>query len=270
MTISDRAAGTAMVVVGVFGVIVGLIGIVVGRQMVTELERAVDDSLALTAEALDSVADTIDVARDVVGTIQDGLGTIGDVTVEVSSSLDATQRVLGQVATATGGQLPDGLERVTGALPALVRAASAIDDALRLLSRAPFGPNYNPEVPFDEALRPLADTLTPLPDQLREVSADLELLAGSAGDLHESADALTADVERVAGDLAEADALLDRYAATASEAQAVAARSRSDLGGQSDLARVLVTLLGLAFAAGQIVPLWFGRELIIRRRTLLP
>jgi methyl-accepting chemotaxis protein len=268
MTISDRAAGTAMVVVGVFGVIVGLVGIVVGRQMVTELERAVDDSLALTGDALESVADTIDVASDVVGTIEDGLGTIGDVTVEVSSSLDATQRVLGQVASATGGQLPDGLERVTGALPALVSAAGAIDDALRLLSRAPFGPNYDPDVAFDDALRPLADTLTPLPDQLREVSADLALLSGSASALRESADELTADVERVADDLAEADALLNRYATTASEAQAVAARTRTDLGGQSDAARILVTLLGLAFAAGQIVPLWFGRELITRRRAL--
>jgi ABC-type transporter Mla subunit MlaD len=267
MKVSDRAAGTAMVVVGVFGVVVGLIGIVVGRQMVTELERAVDDSLVLTAEALDSVGATIDVARDVVGTVDDGLATIGDVTVEVAESLDATQRVLARVGTATGGQLPDGLERVTGTLPTLVSAAGAIDDALRLLSRAPFGPDYDPDVAFDDALRPLADALTPIPDQLREMSSDLGELAGSAGALRDSIDRLSGDVERVAGDLAEADVLLDRYATTATEARAVAGRTRTDLGGQSDAARLLVTLLGLAFAAGQIVPLWFGRELLTRRRA---
>jgi methyl-accepting chemotaxis protein len=173
--------------------------------------------------------------------------------------------VISQVASATGGQFPDGLQQITETLPRLVTAAGAIDDALRFLSRAPFGPNYDPDVPLDEALGPLADTLAPVPDQLRDLSANLEQLAGSAGALRDSVDRLTANVETVAGDLAEADALLDRYAATAGQAQTVAEDARADLEEQSDTARLLVTLLGLAFAAGQIVPLWFGSQLVKRR-----
>jgi hypothetical protein len=261
MRISDRAAGTAMLIVGGFGVLVGLIGIVVGRQLVTELEQSVDESLVLTTEALESVGDTIDVARRVVDTVDDALSTVGDVTTEITGSLEAAQRVLAQVASATGGQFPDGLESVTNTLPTLVGAAGAIDNALRLLSQAPFGPDYDPAVPLDDALRPLADTLTPIPDQLREISADVGELAGSAEELRDAVDRLAGNVQAVSVDLAEADALLDRYAATAGEAQTVAEDARSDLSDQSDTARLLVTLLGLAFAAGQIVPLWFGREL---------
>jgi hypothetical protein len=172
--------------------------------------------------------------------------------------------VLGQLATATGGQLPDGIESVTGALPTLVSVAGAVDDALRLLSRAPFGPNYDPDVAFDDALRPIAETLTPVPDQLRAVSADLAVLAESSGGLRDSVDELAGDLQRLEAELSEADTLLDRYATTASEAQDLAVQTREDLSDQSDSARLVITLLGLAFAAGQVVPLWFGWELIKR------
>jgi ABC-type transporter Mla subunit MlaD len=257
-----------MIGVGIFGAVVGVIGLVVGRQLVTELERSVDDSLVLTADALDSVADTVEVARSVVDTIDDGLATVGDVTAEVASSLDSTERVLGRVATATGGQLPDGIESVTDALPTLVTVAGAVDDALRLLSQAPFGPNYDPDVSFDDALRPVAETLTPVPDELRAVSSDLAALASSSATVREDVDRLADDVSAVSAELAEAKLLLDRYAETATGAQQLAARTRGDLEGQSDLARLLVTLLGLSFVAGQIVPLWIGRELL--QRPILP
>ncbi len=75
---------------------------------------------------------------------------------------------------------------------------------------------------------------------------------------------LADDVSTVSAELAEAEVLLDRYAETASGAQELAARTRGDLDGQSDLARLLVTLLGLSFVAGQIVPLWIGPELLQR------
>jgi uncharacterized protein YoxC len=270
MRFSRRTVGRVMLGVGIVNVVLALVGIIVGRQLVSELTQGVDDSLELTTEALDSTSDTIDVARAVVGTVDEGLGTVGDVVAEVGGSLETTESALARASDLTSEDVPEALDAVTGALPTLVGVAGAVDNALRLLSQAPFGPDYDPAVPFDDALRPVAETLAPLPDQLRGFSAELAALAESSGVIAADIERLSGELDDVDAQLAEASALLDRYAATADEASTLAARTRNDLDDQSDAARLLITLLGVAFAAGQVVPLWLGRELLANPEPLPP
>jgi hypothetical protein len=98
--------------------------------------------------------------------------------------------------------------------------------------------------------------MRPVPTQLRDFSADLEQARSSADDLSARLGQLQRDLRAVNVDVSESVALLDRYEATTSEAQALASRARDDLRSQARWARTLVVLLGVAFAAGQLLPLW--------------
>ena len=73
---------------------------------------------------------------------------------------------------------------------------------------------------------------------------------------------LSSDVQRLDQQLAQVSTLVDRYATTAANAQIVTAASRDNLQPSARSARIPLILLGFLFAAGQILPIWIGKELL--------
>ena len=148
-------------------------------------------------------------------------------------------------------------------MPTIESVAGTIDDALRVVSRAPFGPNYDPAKPFDEAIGELATAISPLPAQLRQLSQDFTGLGlVQPGDLH---------TVGVAGNRRAASRPATRPGRDArrplrqdGDRGAVPHRGLPGASGHTArrTARVLLLLFGLVFAFGQIVPIWLGRELM--------
>ena len=251
-----------MVIIGCVGVIVSLVAAVVGQVVIGDIETSVDDSLVQTNNALDVVLDTINLTQTVVDTVQSGVKSIGTTLTTVTSSLDQTSAAIDSSTEFIGGSLPDALDAVSNVMPTIQSVANSIDDALRFASRAPFGPNYDPAKPFDEAIGELATAISPLPAQLRQLSQDFTGLGSSSQAISTQLGSLAADVQRLDQQLGQVSTLVDRYAKTATEAQFLTAVSRTRLANSATTARVLLVLFGLVFAFGQIVPIWLGRELM--------
>lgn len=254
-SIGRRQASRILAGVGAAGVVIALVGSLIAWSFIGSSERTARRSLDLTTEAVGSVSDTIGVARTMLDSVADGLGTVEGTLGRVSTSFDATQDVLQNVAGFTNGQLPTAIETVTGVLPGLADASDAVDRALRALSRAPLGINYDPAVPFGTSVRRLSDSLTALPAQLRSLGTNLQQVSSSSGGLRTDLTALQADLATTNSRLADARALLDRYASTAEQASTLARVTRTDVHVQARNARVLAVLGGLGFAAMQVVPL---------------
>ena len=72
---------------------------------------------------------------------------------------------------------------------------------------------------------------------------------------------LAENVDLLDSQLGQVSTLIDRYSTTAAEAKLVATRSRLDLESSARGARLLLVLLGVVFALGQIVPIWLGSAL---------
>jgi hypothetical protein len=105
------------------------------------------------------------------------------------------------------------------------------------------------------------------------IADSLEGAAAELGEFAEGSDALTAELAALAGDveevrrqLAGSEALLDAYRVTTADALDLAGTTRDDLGTDLARTRLLIVLLGLTFAVGQIVPAWVGRELLVTSR----
>ena len=104
-------------------------------------------------------------------------------------------------------------------LPTIESIAGSVDRALRLLEQLPFGPSYDPEQPFDEAIANLSRAMDPLPGQLRALSGDLERVTNSAQAMSDQLAGLDREIANLDTRLTQVSRLLDRYADTASQAQ---------------------------------------------------
>ncbi len=267
MRMSRTRLGKTMVGIGCLGIVASIASIVVGQAMVGQVESSVDDSLVLTDEALHAVSDSITLTNAIVGNIQAGVGSVAATLSTVKDSVDQTSTAIADSNAFIGSSLPDALDAVGSVLPTIESVASSVDSALRALSRAPFGPNYDPDKPFDEAIADLSTAIDPLPGQLRQLSTDFDGLETSSADISSGLADLAVTVVELDKQLTEVSVLVDRYSSTTTNALRLAATSRGDLHASARETRILLVVLGLVFALGQVVPIWLGITLITEAGT---
>lgn len=267
--LSRLAVGRLLVGIGVLGLVSSLAGIVIGRALVTQTDLALERSLALTADTLVALEASITVAEETMVLVEDGLAQAETTTRDLVTTVEDGSQVLASTADLTEGRVAEGLESVEASLPALVEVASVIDTTLSALSAVPFGPSYDPEEPFDESVRQIQRSIAGVPDDLRAQAALIREAGVNLTDVGEGTEAIAADLAEIRLGLAGAVDVLSGYTVTATDASTLITETREGLGRQASMARLLVTLLGLAVAAGQIVPLGLGYALL-RRPDAVP
>lgn len=263
-TISQRAP-TMLRSIAIAGVVVAIIGTVVIWVFLGDLEDTTDRSLLIGEQATITLNETIDVAEQVLSAVDDGLvtvqatlGTLDDVLQSTAGLADAT----GSLSAA----LPATFDNIDAALATVQNLAETVDSTLSALSSLPFGPDYNPDVPFPDAIGNLRGALEPISQQLTTISAELQDFAAGSGDLNAEIDSLVADVERTRDALAGTDDLLAQYRQTTTEAGQLAAETRDNLSGSVLRMRIVLIALALLLALSQFVP-WTMASLIEERRA---
>jgi hypothetical protein len=269
--IDRRTVGLTLISIGMFGVVVSLVATVVGLRFLGHLDAALEGSVGVAADSVDALGATVELAGDTVEGITTILERTGETTRDLAGALANAEEVLLATADLSEEQLAGSLEAVEDTLPALIQVAAVIDRTLSALSVVPFGPAYDPTEPFDDSLRALQDELDGLPETLREQA---DLIRDGGGELaaaHVGTAAIADDLDDLRTTLAASGELLDRYATTTTAARELVTTDEADLGRQLVLARVLVFVLGLTLAAGQLVPLGTGWLLLrpeLARRVL--
>ncbi len=259
---SRTTVGRAMVAIGLTGILVSLIAVWVGQSVLGQVEHSIDDSLELTGEAIGAAVDSIEVTSSIVTTVQSGVRGVAATLTTVQQTISDSTGALDASTAFIAGPLPKALSSVNAVLPTIESVANSIDDALRFASRAPFGPNYDPEQPFDQAIRGLRSALRPLPGELRTLSGQFAGLTRSSAQLTSQLSTLRTNLTQLDGQLTQVSQLVERYRTTATEAKDLAERSRSNLRSDTAITRLLLVMLGLVFASSQIVPIWLGAMLL--------
>jgi hypothetical protein len=260
--VSRTTAGWVLVAIALLGLVASLGGILVGRALLTEAELALERSLTLTSDTLEGLQASITVAEDTVALVEGGLAQAETTTRTLVGTVQEGAVILEGTADLTEGRLADSLESVEESMPSLVQVAGVVDTTLRALSAIPFGPDYSPSEPFDESVREIQRGLVGVPDDLRAQAALIREAAGNLDELGEGTALIAEDLLAIREGMAGAVEVLGSYTATATEAEAMIADTRTGLGSQMGWARVLVTVLGLSVAAGQVVPLGLGYLLL--------
>ena len=257
-------APTVLRSIAVAGVLVAIIGTIVIWVFLSDLEDTTDRSLLIGEQAALTLEDTIDVAEQVLDAVDDGLLTVQS----TLSALDDVLQTTAGVAEATGSlssTLPESFDNIDAALATVERLGETVDSTLSALSGLPFGPDYDPDVPFPDAVADLRSALDPIAQDLTSISTELQNFASGSGDLTSQIDSLQSDVRRTRTALSGTDDLLAEYREATTEAGLLAAETRDQLSGSMTRMRIVLIALAALLALSQYVP-WTLAALIESRR----
>lgn len=167
------------------------------------------------------VVDDVEVATDAALV---GISSVQAVVEDIESTARSSARTLGTteelLADISDRSVPDVAETIEGAvqaMPGIIQTGRVIDRTLNALSLV--GVDYDPEVPLDQALESLRDSLAPLPQEIRDQGVLLDAAARDLSEIGEDAGSLAASLLEVRIDLLEAE---DSITATASNLEEVA------------------------------------------------
>lgn len=149
------------------------------------------------------------VADDTLTEVRATLDVVGSVTDDIGTSADETADVLEGIEGLLSERIPEALTAIEASMPALIDTAAVIDDTMGTL--AIIGVPYNPDVPFDTALREVETQLEGLPEVVAEqgssLAAIVPVVRTSGQDVARLSDHLVAIDE----DLAAAQLTLEDY-----------------------------------------------------------
>lgn len=263
---AQQRAGRVMIGVAAVGVVVALIGSIVGWQLIGQIDATTSDTLEVSVESLDSLADTIELADEVIASTTASLDAVASTLTSVSSSFDSATGVLTEFGTFAETAGPT-LQDTTTLLRQLEDVGATVDEALAAVSNLPIGLDYDPDAGLGTTLGSLADTIEPLSAQFTSTADEIGVFTDDIDGLRTDLETLNATVAQVNEDLADTDVLIEQYRVNVASARTLAQATRDDVHGDASWMRLLIVLAGINFAIGQIVPLWFGRELLHRARS---
>ena len=147
-------------------------------------------------------------------------------------------------------------------LDQLADVGSTIDTVLSTLSRVPLGPDYDPDQGFGETVDQLSADLDPLAASLGEVGEGLRSATPDLEALQDDLVRLSAEARTIRTELSGSDDLLAQYRENVAAARSLAEGTRNDIDTDLGWFRLLVVVAGVNFAFAQIVPFWEGRRLL--------
>jgi len=255
----DAKLARLFTILGAGGLIAAVLAGVLGIAVVLTAANSMDRSLEVTADAVTSADETVALAADTIGIVSESFDTLVPSADVAADAFGDAATVIGETTAVVTVDVPDALDAVLDAMPAIESAATVVDGALRVLSFV--GVDYDPEVPFGEAVGELETALADLPDQLRAQAEPLDALADDFDEFGGATAEIGDDLVALQLQLDEAERLLVAYSSTAEEATTVVADIQSDLKWQRWLMAAVVLLVALGFGAIQVVPLALAERL---------
>lgn len=255
----DARLGRTFTRIGTLGLIAALAAGTIGVVVVWSVMDSMDRSLTVTAEAVAAADETVKVAAETVAIVSDSFDTLVPAADLAAGSFGDAAGVVADSSQVVTVDVPEALESVVDAMPAIERVAGIVDTTLGAL--AFFGADYEPDVPFDQAVSEVAAAIEPLPVLLRAQADPLDQLAADFEEFGAASAVMAEDLAALQTQLDEASLLLTEYAATAADASVVVADIQDNLSWQRWLMVIGVVVLALAFASFQVVPLTLGRRL---------
>ncbi len=265
-----RTLGIVVMAVAVLTAAAGVLGAVLGLRLVAAEREAATEQLDLIEAALVATNAAVEVAgesADEIGSALDGVATTVLIT---GGALEATSELLDGVAELVGEDLPGTVESFRTAMPGLIATASTVDATLRAIDFLTID-DYDPAVPLDDAIASLDESVTGLPDDLRDQALLLRQANGTLVGVAQRMDETASDVVALRASLNRVERVMEVHAATTGAALEDLDDIRASLASDFEVARLLAIVLGVAVATSQVGSLVFGWWLLdgaIQRRPL--
>lgn len=247
-----------------------LVGGVLAALYLGNLFASFDEALEVSSEAVAAGAATIEVVDDSLKIVGDLLGSARVIGDEAEAALLNLASVTGSVVRLLEEDLPAQIDSVVVAMDGLIQTASVVDGVLTTLSFV--GVDYDPEVPLDEALIELEDSLLELKPVLAAEASRLENAETATTDLALAVGEFDFTLAQMELEVEQTGQITFRYQDLAAEAKRVIDDASVDLTTQRTLLTVLIVAASLVGAVLSSRLWWVGRlemvaSTVMSRRT---
>ena len=274
-----RLVGIVIIIIGLSGIALSVIGMTAAPRIIDTVSDNLEANLVLVSESLDTVQSTLLLAQSTITEVNSSLDTVEGTAVHLGQTLNQTQPLLDQVSTIASDEVPQSLDAIQATMPDLVQVAAAIDDTLTILNnfrideqifgipiRYDLGINYDPAVPFDESVSEIGRSMETLPDQLRDLDGYVVVASDNLTLISEDVLAISQDLDRVNGRIAELDPLLEDYLRIVVELNDSTRQTRQVILSELSTLKRITTIALAWVALSQLAPLYLGLELLLSRR----
>lgn len=243
--------------VAVLTAAVGVFGAVLGARVVSGMEDAFDRQLDLAEASLAATNDAVVASGEALEEVSSALDGAATTALIVGGALEATTDLLDEVAVLLGEDVPESIRSFRATIPGLIATASAVDATLRAVDIFTVG-DYDPEVPLDDAIAGLDESIADLPDDLAAQAVLLRQATGTIVGVSASMEQTAQDVVEVRAALTRAGRVLERQASATADALGAVDELRTEAANRFGLATLLAVVMGIALAVSQVGSFAFG------------
>jgi methyl-accepting chemotaxis protein len=274
-----RLFGLVILLVGLSGVVLAVAGWQMLPEMVQRIHANVEATLLQTSAGLDTVEASLLLAKDTVADLDTALTTVETNMTDLGQAVSETRPFLDQVSTVASDELPETLEALETSIPDMANVAGIVDDTLTTLNRFridetflgfrinySLGVDYDPDVPFDETVLTLGESLDGLPESLRGLQTYADETNENLEAISEGLYAIAADMEMLNGRLSEIDPLLNDYLQLITETNDATRQVRAQMSSQLDRVHAAIKIAMIWLALSQLAPIFLGIELLAGKR----
>ena len=208
----SRLTGVIYVVGALFGLLISIGGLAVLWSTKSAVTRTVTDTVELASRTLDATRITIQVVSDSLEQASTNLDLIHEIIGDVASSLQDSNGLLTTTAGLVGNDMVSFVEETQASLATVQTSARLVDDTLRFISGIPFiGGRYRPEVPLQDSVAEVSNSLEPLPESFNKIRRELDVSAANLDVVQREVELLGEQVQEIDTSLSEAIDVVDRY-----------------------------------------------------------
>jgi chromosome segregation ATPase len=267
----SRITGLALVIAAVLGLILSLAGLLFLGSLASRTSASLLSTLDGLDQALTIAGDGLAAAETSLQAADKALDSLASTLDGVNESLRGMDPTLTALSTLLGTDLPGTINATQDSLDSAQTSAKNIDSVLTSLSRIPFLGSlvYNPEVPLNETLGDISDSLNAIPRSLREAKRGLDTADKNLDTITLDLASVSQSTDQMGISIADGLLVIDEYQTLVSNAQNRVKDIQQRLPGQLRLATLAAALLFIWLAIAQIGLLTQGAELIARARKPL-
>ncbi len=281
MAVMRRIIGGVIILVGLAGLAAGAYGVVWVQGAAETTEKEITSGMDFGLEALETISDTLQVLILTVDDTAQVLESAVESSEATVETLDAIRPAVEELSNIIALGLPDSIEAVQAAMPAVEQASSAIDATLRTLAAFEWsatipiidyemgfglGVEYDPPVPLDASVAQVSAALAELPSHLTGIEEDLETTHDSLGQTATSIENAAENLATVSLGLQATSASLAEYNVLIDRATDRLRQMRWNVRDNIRLARIALSLALGWFALSQLAPLYLGGTLLLSPR----
>ncbi|MFA5837492.1 MAG: hypothetical protein WC837_11115 [Bellilinea sp.] len=266
-----RITGLVLSIAAVMGLGLSLAGLILLGGFSSRISANLLGALEYLDRALVISSDGLETAESSLLAADSALDSLISTLDGVNESLQGMDPTLTALSKLLGNDLPGTIEATQDSLDSAQTSAKNIDNVLTSLSRIPFLGTlvYNPEVPLNETLGEISDSLDAIPRSLRDAKSGLDTADKNLAFITSDLDNVAQSTDQIGLSIADALLVIDEYQTLVADMQKRTKDFRQKLPGQLRLATLAAALLLIWLAITQIGLLAQGAEFMARGRKPL-